>query len=307
MANEATGLEDQHLDQSAVDPVVEDANAGDEQYRAERKAEREAEEKAKADTAAKAGAPDAGKKPTVTAKPTNSGDGKPNPKDAQTSEFQKQFETLKKSYDELRSEFTRRTQGESKFRGEYDALKKQFSDLVKQLTKKEHDPAQFISELQSKGIEALNPYLEEMLKEKESAWEEKHKKSEERAIKLEHQTERMKRMLDTVNYPDFAKLEEKIVALAKDEKTPIDWNLPVGDIYDGLYKLAKESSSEEAVKLAEEAARKQAEVGLAKEAQTGVAGSGPKTGKVVKDLSKLPLAEHRAALVAEFGDVDAQA
>jgi hypothetical protein len=300
-SGEETKVEEQGTEQTEQE-VVEDENAGDEQYRAERKAEREARAKQKAEAAAKAGSPDAGTKQTGTTKPTNNGAAKPGVTGAETSEFQKQFETLKKSYDDLRAEFTRRTQGESGLRKEYDALKGQFADLMKQITKKEHDPQQFISELQTKGIEALNPYLEELLKEKETAWEEKHRKSEERAVKLEHQTERMKRMLDTTNYPDFAKLEEKIVELAKNEKTPIDWNLPVGDIYDGLYKLAKESSSEEAVKLAEEAARKEAEAGLAKEAQTGVAGSGTKTGKQTKDLSKLSLADHRAALVSEFGE-----
>ena len=80
---------------------------------------------------------------------------------------------VRKSYEELRKEFTRRTQNESQLKKQYaDSLMqlqslqeshKQLAQMIQQATKKPIDPEQFIADLQKQGPAALDTYLEEKL------------------------------------------------------------------------------------------------------------------------------------------------
>lgn len=191
----------------------------------------------------------------------------------------------RKSYEELRPQFTKTTQELSRLKREHGMTQKEIATLrqaheefAKQLataTEKPIDPAVFIEDLKTQGPKALDGYLKKQLdalrKEHMTAYE----KVEARNAVLEANVEVMRREKDSANYPNFAELKEEMQALADSGKVPDEvFSKPTGEVYDYLYNLVKSKHSEEALKQAEEFGTKKAEAALAKESATTVAGGG---------------------------------
>jgi hypothetical protein len=220
---------------------------------------------------------------------------------------------VRKSYDELRKQFTKVTTDYSRDRktwnqtlSELQTLKQshgQLAQLLTKATKAPVNPEQFMRELQSQGPEALTAHVKELIQAETAQMQEAYTEQANRALLLEAQLEKLYRRQDAENYPDFKQLEPVMQEIADSENCPIDWGQPTAVIYDTLYKLARSRSSEDAVKAAEEFGRKTAEHQLGKEAATAVPGGGkagaPLDPSKIKDISKL-----REYFVSQLGEAE---
>jgi len=192
--------------------------------------------------------------------------------DAKTSYESLQAELSKrdKSYMELRREFTRRTQHESELQKKIDNL----MSIVSKAAEVPIDPEQFFKGLQTQPLETLQPLFSKHVDGIKTEYEKKFEEMTERVTKSEYRAEKMARILDSENYPDYKKLEPLMQKLAMDENTPIDFEREPGEVLDALYKLARTLSMEDAVKQAEKHGQQKAEAQLAKEAATSVVTGG---------------------------------
>jgi hypothetical protein len=211
----------------------------------------------------------------------------------------KQFEGVNKNYSELRKFSTQQSQS-------YAALKKQLEDLTtvfKEATKEEISPEDFMKALQSQGVKAFDPLKQQWTGELKSEYDKRIEAIQAERTNDRVQIEELRRTVDTVNYPDFQKLKPVMNELANAEHSPIDWSQDIGLIYDTLYKLAKASSAENAIKEAHSQGLKEAEAKVARESGTAVA-TGGKAASIsspadIKDLGKL-----REYFVAQLGEAE---
>lgn len=206
----------------------------------------------------------------------------------------KQLESVNKNYGNLRSEYTRRTQYESQLKQQIDSLHKAFAEATKQ----EVSPEEFMKSLQTQGVKAFDPLRQEWQKEWKTEHEKELEARDQKITGLETNFEVMRRELDVANFPDFAKLKPIMNEIASSENCPVDWNQPVGVIYDTLYKLARDLKAEESVKQAHELGRKSADAQAAKEASTAVAAGGKTNtaGLDTRSMSAADLKKHFAKL-----------
>jgi hypothetical protein len=193
------------------------------------------------------------------------------------------YDALNKSYSEIRKEFTRRTQHESELQKKMDSLFKMMSDA----TETPIDPEQFIRDLQSQGPKALEPHFKKWVEPIQTEYSKAIEERDSKILKLETMSELERRRRDSESYPDFSKLESVMQEIVDSDDCPVNWNLGVGECYDLLYKLAKDRSAEEAVKIAREEGKKDAEKRLAKEANTAVAGGGKSPGATEPNWDEL--------------------
>lgn len=218
---------------------------------------------------------------------------------------------VQKSYEELRKEFTRTTQNYARDRktwnqtlNEMQAMKQsqaQLAELLSKATEQPVDPAQFWQDLQSQGPKAFDGYLKKHVDSATKAIQEAYTEQANKALGLEIKFEKMSRRMDSKNYPDWDKLEPIMNEIAdpdNNEPTPIDWNQPIGLVYDALYKLARSRSSEDAVKAAEQFGKAQAEKQLGKEAATAVPGGG-KGGSVTTDPRNMTAPQLRQYFISQ--------
>lgn len=206
----------------------------------------------------------------------------------------KQLEAVNKNYGNLRSEYTRRTQYEAQLKAQIDSIQKAFAEATKQ----EVSPEEFMKSLQTQGIKAFDPLRQEWQKEWQTEHEKELEARDQKITSLETNFEIMRRELDAANYPDFAKLKPVMNEIASAENCPVDWNQPVGVIYDTLYKLARDLKAEESVKQAHEIGRKSADAQAAKEAASAVAAGGKTntSGLDTRNMSAAQLKQHFAKL-----------
>lgn len=210
-----------------------------------------------------------------------------------------ELSNLNKSYGELRRTYTQTTQGYSDLQKKFDNMLKVFQDA----TKEEISPEDFMKALQSQGVKAFDPLKKQWQDEMKSSYEKQLEQIQTDRMADRVELEVMKRRLDSVRYPDFQKLEDKMGELANDPNAPIDWSKDINVIYDTLYKLAKANSADTAIKEARAQGLKEAEGKLAREAGTAVA-TGGKAASVsnpadIKDLKKL-----REYFVAQLGEAE---
>lgn len=220
----------------------------------------------------------------------------------------------RKSYDELRPQFTRTTQELARLKQQYGLstrelaeLKKGYEQLASQMesvTNQPVSPEEFLKNLQTQGPKALDGYFDKRFKQIKSEYEKAYATERERSLALEAGFEKMRRSMDKSNYPDFDQLESTMQELLDAENCPIDTNkLSIGEIYDALYKLARSKHSEEAIKAAEEMGRKSAEAALVKESVTTVTGGGKASSTSnpaeINDLTKL-----RQYFVSQIGEAE---
>jgi len=214
--------------------------------------------------------------------------------DAKTS-----YDQLQKSYGELRKEFTRRTQHESELQKKLDNL----TGLIAKATEVPLNPEQFLKDLQTQPQKALEPLFAKQIEGVKSEYSQTIEGLNQRLSLSEFRAERLARVLDGDNYPDFKKLEPLMKQLADDENTPLDFNREPGEILDALYKLARTLSMESAIQEARTIGRKETESQLQKEAATSVVTGGksgiPANPSDIKDMAKL-----RQYFVSQIGEAE---
>lgn len=209
----------------------------------------------------------------------------------------------RKSYDELRPQYTKATQELSRLKRDFGMTTKElqsmkqsqeeFAKRLAEATEKKIDPTEFIRDLQTQGPKAFDNYLKKHLDSLRSEYKSSHEKVVQQNAVLEANLEVMKRERDTKNYPNFSDLKDKMQELADSGKVPDEvFGKPTGEVYDYLYNLVKSQHSEEALKQAETFGQKKAEAALAKESATTVAGGG--NGDVtIANPSKMSAADLR--------------
>ncbi len=192
---------------------------------------------------------------------------------------------FRKSYEELRPQFTKATQKLSALEREHGTTKKELMDLrqaqekfAEQLsiaTEKPIDPAEFIRDLQTQGPKALDGYLQKHLGKLRSDYEKTYNKVAAQNASLEARVEVLRMTNDKETYPDFAALQPAMNALVDSGKVADEvYARPAAEVYDYLYNQVKSQHSDEALKQAEQFGQKKAEAAIAKESATTVAAGG---------------------------------
>ena len=201
---------------------------------------------------------------------------------------------IQKNYDNLRS-WADRTSGENaQLRKQMEALglsTKQIMDLLAKATEKPYTPEEFKKDFETKGPDALKPYIEKMLGELRTGYDKKIGDAVNATKNMENRYEVALRWKDDENYPNFSQMWPQILELIKQPNCPIDCTQPTGRILDAAYKLVVSQSSNAAVKEAVELGKKQKEGELRKEAATSVTGGGKKGSFSVHDLEKMDLSK----------------
>jgi hypothetical protein len=162
-------------------------------------------------------------------------------------------------------------------------------DLLAKATEKPYNPEEFKKDFETKGPDALKPYIEKMLGELRTDYDKRISDTDSRAKNMENRYEVALRWKDDENYPNFSQLWPQILELIKQPNCPIDCTQPTGRILDAAYKLVVSQSSNAAVKEAVEIGKKTKENELRKEAQTSVTGGGKKGSFSIQDLEKMDL------------------
>lgn len=214
---------------------------------------------------------------------------------------------VQRSYEELRKEFTRRTQYEAELQKKLSAIEESNKNLAESLakaTEEPFNPEQFMETFKSQGPKALEPYLDKRLKSLVEKYDKTIDTLQSERIQDRTRIEVLIRRADEANFPDFERLENAMRDLAASENCPVDLNRPIPEVLDTLYKLVREQHSGEAVIAAEQLGKSKAEAQLAKEAATAVAGGGKPSGTVtpgdmknmkLDDLEKLVIQMHGIA------------
>lgn len=238
-----------------------------------------------------------------SAQPPTSKPGEPAPVwDAKTSydALQKHNDQINKNYNELRREFTRRTQNESDLQKKLDSL----TTMINKATETPIDPKQFFNDLQTQGPKAFDSIFAKREEAMRSEFEKSRLDDQTARSQLSFEVGKLVRRADVKNYPDFQQLEPVMADLVADEKVSLDFSQGESAVLDTLYKLARSLNADKAVTDARALGQKEADALTAKEAGAKVAGGG-KTGTVtgpddVKDINVL-----RKMYVANLGETDA--
>lgn len=195
--------------------------------------------------------------------------------------LQDKYNQLDKNNAELRKTWTQDRQRFAELRKQNDELNDTVKNMVSEfgkLSRKKVDPTQFMEKLKTQGPSALDEYFGSELKAERANYDKNVTELQDNLRVMEFKLEYVTRATNSKEYPDFVALEPKMNEIASAPDCPVDRNAPMGDRLDALYKLAVESSSGDAVKLAREQGKKAGEAQLAKEANSSVAGSGKSYG-----------------------------
>ena len=214
---------------------------------------------------------------------------------------------VRKSYEELRRDYTRQTQARAAYEkkiSEMESAQKEMRERLEQATKKPVDLEKFFQDLKAQGPDAILPFLKPELEKLSKSYDEKltERARENQALTMEINL--LNRRMDTKNYPDFIALEPKMRELVESGKAAVDFNKPIPEVIDALYNLVRSSNSVEAIKVAEKAAYSKAQAELAKESKTAVAGGGKGTSVTPADLQKMPLDKLEALVEQMHGVAD---
>jgi len=223
--------------------------------------------------------------------------------------WEEKFNHQETNYKELQRKFTEVTQDRSSMRNEFKALQdamKALQGSVSEVTKKPlPSPEEFIKAIQTDGIGAIQPFLDDKINPMKESYEKELASRDDKIMKLESDFECMIRRTNSDQYPDFAKLEPEIKQLAADPKCPVDWNRSTGEVIDTLYNLVRAKHSSDALNAATAAGAKKEQERLANEANAGVAGGGKANSASTPDYSKVKDIEKlREMLIDKFGIAD---
>ncbi len=238
--------------------------------------------------------------PTASKIPAST-DGKP---EQSVKDWQKEYDTINKSYNELRQKLQLQGREKNEAKARFDNLEKtlkQLSEGMAPLLHKEtYNPDQFMEDLRSQGPQFLQNLIQ---KQREALLAETDSKvSGLSATVTQLQTERAveRRMTDSATYPDFKALEPDMVKVYESNRALFDSQYEnLEDKIDALYNAARLQRSPDALKQAEALGRKTAETELAREAHAAGAGGG-KAGVVttpsLKGATAAQLKEHFRSL-----------
>lgn len=214
---------------------------------------------------------------------------------------------VRKSYEELRRDYTRQTQARANYEkqvAEMQTAQKAMEERLAEATKKPVDLEKFFQDLKAQGPNAILPFLKPELEKLSKSYDEKLTKGAQENQALVMEVNLLNRRMDTKNYPDFVALEPKMRDLVESGKAAVDFNKPVSEVIDALYNLVRSSNSVEAIKVAEKAAYSKAQTDLAKESKTAVAGGGKGTSVTPADLHKMPIDKLEALVEQMHGVAD---
>ncbi len=223
--------------------------------------------------------------------------------------WEEKFNQTTDNYKELQRKFTEVTQDRSSMKTEFKGLQEAMATLqgsMSEMTKKPlPSPEEFIKAIQTDGIGAIQPYLDDKINPLVESHQKALTERDEKIMVLEANYECMSRRNSPDTHPDFAKLEPEIKQLAASQECPVDWNRSTGEVIDTLYNLVRAKHSSDALAAATADGTKRAEERLVNEANASVTGGGkantvgtPDYSKV-KDVSKL-----REMLIDRFGIAD---
>lgn len=221
--------------------------------------------------------------------------------DAKTSyeSLQKNHEQISKSYNELRREFTRRTQSESELQRKLDSL----TDMFAKATETPIDPKQFFNDLQTQGPKAFDSLLSKREAAIKAEFEKAREADQEAMQTMQFELGKFTRRADPGNYPDFQKLEPKMAELVADNSVSLDFSQGAGAVLDTLYKLARSLNADQAIKQAKMSGKAEADAQAAKEANATIAGGG-KAGSPTDPNSITDINELRKLYVANLGEAE---
>lgn len=210
-------------------------------------------------------------------------------------------------YKELQRAYTQETQKRAALEKQWGGVSQKLEEQAKilaELRKQPYDRDKFLTEFQDKGPEVLRPIWSEDINAIKAEYSKQfaEQSSEIRMLRTEQALDR--RRYDSESYPDFRALEPAIGEMLNDPNCPVDFNKPIGEVLDVLYSLARQTSSVEAVKLAEKSGAASAESRLVKESKATVTGGGKAASTTQPDLSKMTVDELRKYFVSVNGVVD---
>lgn len=214
---------------------------------------------------------------------------------------------VRKSYEELRRDYTRQTQQRAAYEkqvAEMQAAQKAMEAKLAEATKKPVDLEKFFQDLKAQGPDAILPFLKPELEKLSKGYDERLSKSAQENQALVMEVNLLNRRMDSKNYPDFVALEPKMRELVESGKAAVDFNKPIAEVIDALYNLVRSSNSVDAIKVAEKAAYSKAQLELAKESKTAVAGGGKGTSVTPADLHKMPIDKLEALVEQMHGVAD---
>jgi len=143
---------------------------------------------------------------------------------------------------------------------------------------------QFMRDFQAQGPKALDAYAQKYyVSPIKSEFDTFRKEAIAKQIDSESKISVLIRRADSENFPDFKKLESKMYEII--EKDPSFEKIDnIDEMLDRAYELARERSSVDAIKQAEELGKQKAEADLAKESKTTVATGGKTVGTTTPNL-----------------------
>jgi hypothetical protein len=187
----------------------------------------------------------------------------------------------RKRYEDLRKEFDRRNNERSEMLSRLDAIEKgnmKQAELLARATEEPYDPRVFKEAWERDGVKAFDPYYNKREQKLVERYDKAIAELSQQSVQDRTRLEILVRRNDDESYPNFQELEPIMQEIAASPNCPVDLNRPVPEVLDVLYKLARESNSTEAVKMAEKFGAEKKEKELAKEASTAVATGGKVSG-----------------------------
>lgn len=219
---------------------------------------------------------------------------------APTVNYEAKYKELQRAYTQ---ETQRRSQLEKQWGGVSSKLEEQ-AKILADLRKQPYDREKFLNEFQEKGPEVLRPIWSEDINSVKAEYSKQVEQLNNHVEALQWKSTLGDFRSDSENYPDFKKLEPTLLEMLDDPNCPVDFSKPKAYVVEALYRLARQTSSAEAIKEAEAAGRKSAEASLVRESKTTVTGGGKAAGISQPDLSKMSVKELRDYYVGLNGSID---
>lgn len=246
---------------------------------------------------------DAGK--TVSVPPESStAAATPTPKPTDQPAPQVNYEA---KYKELQRAYTQETQKRASYEKQWSQITAKLEEQAKhlaELRKQPYDREKFLAEFQDKGPEVLRPIWAEDINSVKTEYSKQLDSYRATLDGMEWKLTLSDFRSDAENYPDFKKLEPVISQMIEDPNCPVDFSKPKAQVVDALYQLARQTSSADAIKMAEAEGQKKAEARIVKESKATVTGGGKAASISQPDLSKMDVKQLRDYYVQLNGVVD---
>jgi len=212
----------------------------------------------------------------------------------------------RKNYEELRKFATQTSQERSELKKQLEAMQlsqKQIAEMLAKSTEAPYNPDEFMENLRSQGPKFLQNHFDKWRTGIDEKYDKEISQVKQDNLNLQASLAIALRRGDEMSFPDFEKLEGKMGEIASSDNCPVDLSKPINEVLDALYKLARDSHSADAVKVAEQIGAKKAEEQIAKEAATAVATGGKNHGITPVNPSKeMSLEQMRKFFVDKLGE-----